>query len=180
MSQFKNKSSSEMTASRSTWLRTLGVGAGLLILTGCAGVTEDSYKGYPGETAPDAKLATVRNQLPNQWNSAFFKEAPFFEVNGTQLGAHPEKGKRYTTVKLAPGTHTVKYNVVFNVSSMIEPSGHASFLGTAENIDLKAGHTYDLRATRSIGPGYSVEMRIWDETEDRDAFPGVVRVTRRQ
>ena len=26
---------------------------GLPLLAGCAGVTEDSYKGYPGEPAPD-------------------------------------------------------------------------------------------------------------------------------
>ena len=117
-----------------------------LLLTACATAPAPvwSYKLYPGPERPVTELAVVR-----------MGDASAAEFNG-----RPVARRDWTEVHLLPGEYTVRWQVVFGVSVLIEPSGYATG-GWEARVPLEAGQTYRLRADRTTGHGY--RMFFWIE-----------------
>ena len=67
----------------------------------------------------------------------------------------------YGTVVMLPGPHEIRWNTWFGVSVLVEPSGFAT-RKAGHVVDLKAGHTYILKADRTTGHGYRTYLWIED------------------
>jgi len=124
----------------------LGLAALLAACASGPGETH-AYKLYPGPARPATSLAIVR-----------MGDAGRAEFDGRAASA-----RDWTEVHLLPGEHQIRWQSLFGVSVMIEPSGFATG-GNEAPVTLAAGHVYSLRADRTKGSGYRIYLWIRDET----------------
>jgi hypothetical protein len=116
-------------------------------LFACVTAAHESYKLYPGPARPLSEIAVVR-----------LADASVAEFDGREAMAGD-----WFAVHLLPGLHTIRWQGLFGVSVMIEPSGFATGQDSAD-VKLEAGHVYALRAARTVGSGYEMYFWILDET----------------
>ena len=115
------------------------------LLWGCASTDDIVYKLYPGIERPDTEIVTL------QLGSA--SEAI---IDGMKVDR-----SNYGTVTLLPGPHEIRWNTWFGVSVLVDSSGFAT-RESEQVVELKAGHTYILKADRTYGRGYRTYLWIED------------------
>ena len=120
----------------------------LAALTGCAGPTPDIHRGYVGETQPESQVAIVRGVT-----------AGIHEIDGEEL-KHPEPDKYYKEVHLPPGEHTITLYRWFAVSALIVAKGYIEVVSEPFEVNLEAGHIYELHGDRTTGV---IRVILWIE-----------------
>jgi hypothetical protein len=116
------------------------------VLAGCATLTRDVYKGYPGQDKPDAELAIVRAE-----------SAQLVGVDGMPVKHPDSKNSYYYEARLLPGSHSVTLYKWFAVSVRIVPKGYLEVVRSF-TMDMKPGHVYELHADRTVG---FVRVYVW-------------------
>lgn len=100
------------------------------------------YKLYPGKERPQSELATVK-----------LAGVSFAQIDGLRVNRAD-----YEQVHLLPGEHQVYWGQWFAVSVMVD-SDMFSEGGLTAQVELEAGHSYELHADRTHGHGY--QMFFW-------------------
>lgn len=103
------------------------------------------YKLYPGPELPESDVAVV------ELASAYYAQIDGFMIQ------HAD----YERVHLLPGEHVIRWGRRFTVSVLVDPDMFAEGSLTAV-LDLEGGHTYELHADRTTGPGYRKYFWITD------------------
>jgi len=120
--------------------------AGMLgLLAGCASTDNVVYKLYAGPERADTEIVTLH-----------LAHASEVIIDGMKVDRSD-----YDSVTLLPGRHLIRWKTWFGVSVLIEPSGFAT-RQSGHTLDLKAGHTYILKADRTTGPGYRTYLWVED------------------
>jgi hypothetical protein len=117
----------------------------IALLSGCASLPKEVYRGYSGPDLPDASLATVE-----------LRGAAWVRIDEV----HVERQK-FAGVKVLPGAHRLEWGRSFGVSFLVDPRMIVEYKHSA-TVTLDAGRTYRLQADRSYGPGYRVYFWIED------------------
>lgn len=127
----------------------------LSLLPGCeTGQTRETYRGYYGIEPDESELATLDLGAACE---AFIDDMYYVSQ------------AKYSSVKLLPGVHQIKWTVVFGVSVMVDARGYAAYEAVS-SLSLEAGHTYKLFADRTYGQGYRVFLRIEDMTDGKVVY----------
>jgi len=117
----------------------------LELLWSCASTDDIVYKLYPGPERPATEIVTL--QLGN---------ASEVIIDGMKVDRSD-----YDNVTLLPGPHEIRWSTWFGVSVLVDPSGFAT-RKSDQVVELKAGHTYILKADRTHGQGYRAYLWIED------------------
>jgi hypothetical protein len=120
------------------------------IAAGCT-LTPDMYVADTVQNAPDAEVVIVEGRT-----------AGIHKIDGTSL-EHPNPEMYYASARLHPGQHSVTLYREFVVSVLIVSGGFFEAIKTY-NVNLEAGHVYELHADRTTGPGFRVAMWVIDAT----------------
>ena len=120
------------------------------VAAGCT-LTPDMYVADTVQNVPDAEVAIVEGRT-----------AGIHKIDGKSL-EHPNPDMYYASARLHPGQHSVTLNREFVVSVLIVPGGFFEAIKTY-NVNLQAGHVYELHADRTTGPGFRIAMWIKDAT----------------
>ena len=123
----------------------------LTLVAAACGLTPDVYEVQTVQDAPDAEVAIVEGRT-----------AGIHKIDGKSL-EHPNPEMYYASARLHPGQHSVTLYREFVVSVLIVPGGFFEAIKTY-NVNLEAGHVYELYADRTTGPGFHVAMWIIDAT----------------
>ena len=136
-----------------TWRRRYAAAfpiAAALVAVTCT-LTPDLYEHPSVQSASDAEVAIVESisAIPHA-------------IDGKSL-EHPNPDMYYASARLPPGSHRVTLVREFVVSVLLVPSGFVTARRTY-NVNLEAGHVYELHADRTTGPGFRIAMWIKDAT----------------
>lgn len=121
-----------------------------VVAGGCT-LAPDVYVADAVQGATDADVAIIvsKSALPHA-------------IDGVTL-THPDPNKYYATLRLLPGRRKITLYKWFLVSVLVMPQGYFEATATYD-LDLDAGHVYELHADRTTGPGFRVAMWIKDVT----------------
>jgi hypothetical protein len=120
------------------------------VAAGCT-LTPDMYVADTVQNAPDAEVAIVEGRTAIPRN-----------IDGKTL-RHPNPDMYYASARVSPGQHSVTLYREFLVSVLVVPGGFFEAAKTY-NVNLEAGHIYELHADRTTGRGFRVAMWIKDAT----------------
>lgn len=131
------------------WAAAVGLVSAAVVSTSCS-TTQYAYKLYGGPQRPVTELSVIELR----------------DAVGVMIGTRKVAHVDYASVQLLPGTYPVRWECLYGVSVMIEPSGFATGARSAD-VELRAGHRYSLHCDRTTGYGYQMYQWIWDDTEGR-------------
>ena len=120
----------------------------LIVLTGCAGLTPDIHREYVDQNQSVSEVAIIRAVT-----------AGIHKIDGKEL-AHPDPDKYYREVHLPPGQHTITLYKWFAASVLIVRKGYFEVVSEPFEVNLQAGHVYELHADRTTGV---IRVIVWIE-----------------
>jgi hypothetical protein len=118
----------------------------LLFVSGCASAPKQVYQCYSGMELPESSLAVIEMGYAN-----------YLVVDGMYY----IESSKYSSAKLLPGDHKLKWSMTFYISAAVDPRMRVESTVT-EKVDLLEGHTYRIFSDRTYGHGYRTYTWIED------------------
>lgn len=118
----------------------------VLLLNACASAPKQVMHCYSGAELPRSSVSEIEMGYAN-----------YLVVDNMYYA----EGMEFSSVRLLPGEHKLKWSMTFGVSVMVDARMRVG-MPADEKVNLEAGHTYRILADRTTGHGYRTYTWIED------------------